>query len=69
MKTIRMTMAAVLAAGALACGAAGRADGAQTGGIDVDFLVKMLSIPSETGDMEANGRCTEFLAEWLLAQL
>ena len=40
---------------------------AEKRGIDVDFLVKMLSIPSETSDLETNGRCTEFLAEWLSA--
>ena len=68
MKTIRMTVAAALAAGALACCAADRAVGAQAGGIDVDFLVKMLAIPSETPNLAENARCTEFLAAWLTAR-
>lgn len=37
-------------------------------GIDIDFLVQMLSIPSETPDIAENARCTEFLAEWLRAR-
>lgn len=34
-------------------------------GIDVDFLVRMLSIPSETENLAENNRCIEFLAGWL----
>ena len=57
-----MFRAIVLAAAVAAASLAAK------GGIDVDFLAKMLAVPSETSDIAENGRCTELLAEWLRAR-